>query len=536
MNNLTQIGRQLAAIWKQIGLNQRISIVLAGVAVVAGLSSLAWFSGRQDFSLLYGRLDDAEAGKIVAALQDAKVPFQIKPGGNIYIPADRVHQMRMQLAAKGLPQAQGGSGYELFDRANFGISDFAQRLNFKRAVEGELSRTIGQLEQIESSRVQIVFPENRLLVDQQRKPTASVFIKIRGSSDMPSSAVNSIRFLVANAVEGLSPNSVSVVDHRGNVLSENQDDNSVAGLSNGQFAARRNVEQYLTKKAEGMLASVLGAGQAVVRVAAEINWDSINRTEEKYDPDGQVIREDNTTDETTITSTSQPTVASPGTPSNANTGETNNASASNLNTSNTKKKVGTKKYEINKSTSTILQAAGGLKKVTASVLLAQRFTGTGKDRKAEPRQPEELKKLRQIVSNAIGTTEDGVVLDEITFNDQPAVEIATKLEKEERTQFLIETGQKLIYPGVALILGMMFFRTLKKTKSDDLPIGVAVGDLIPDGVGSEGFGGGSKKKKKDEVVTVEVLNRLIKENPASMTQAVRAWLGRNTTPTITDQK
>ncbi len=534
MNNLSQFGRQLAAIWKQIGLNQRISLVLAGVAVVVGLSALAWFSSRQDFSLLYGRLDDAEAGKIVAALDDAKVPYQIKPGGTILVPADRVHQMRMTLASRGLPQAQGGSGYELFDKANFGISDFAQRLNFKRAIEGELARTIGQIEQVESARVQLVIPENRLLVDHQRKPTASVLVKVRGAGDLQSSAVNSIRFLVANAVEGLSANAVSVVDQRGNVLSENQDDNSVAGQSNSQFAARRNAEQYLTKKAEGMLAAVLGPGQAVVRISAEHNWDSINRVEEKFDPEGQVVREDNSTDENTTTSTSQPATASPGATANAAPGDTNTAAASNLNSSNTKKTVATKKYEINKATSTTVLAAGGLKKVTASVLLNQRFAGTGKDRTAEPRPPEELTRLRQIVANAIGTTNDSVVLEETPFNDAPAVEIAQRLDKEERTQFLMETAQKLVYPGIALVLGLVFFRTLKKTKIDDLPIGVAVGDLMPDGVGSEGFSG--PRKKKEDIVTVDVLNRLIKENPANMTQAVRSWLGKGATTAAPEQK
>ena len=134
--------------------------------------------------------------------------------------------------------------------------------------------------------------------------------------------------------------------------------------------------------------------------------------EEKFDPEGQVIREDNSTDENTTTSTSQPGIAPAGVVANSNPGDTNNVGGANLNMSNTKKKVATKKYEINKSTSTILQAAGAVKKVTASVFVAQRFTGTGKDRKAEPRQPEELKKLRQIVSNAIGTTDDGVVLEE----------------------------------------------------------------------------------------------------------------------------
>ncbi len=130
----------------------------------------------------------------------------------------------------------------------------------------------------------IVMPENRLLTDSQRKPTASVFVRVKGNGQLPPSAVNSIRFLVANSVEGLQANNVSVVDNQGNVLSENQENDSVAGLSSNQLTARRNFEQYLAKKAEGMLEKVLGPGQAVVRVSAEINWDTITRTEEKFDP------------------------------------------------------------------------------------------------------------------------------------------------------------------------------------------------------------------------------------------------------------
>ena len=128
-----------------------------------------------------------------------------------------------------------------------------QRANYTRAIQGELARTISQLDQVESARVMIVMPENRLLTDTQRKPTASVFVRVRGAAQLPASAVNSIRFLVANSVEGLQVNNVSVVDNLGNVLSQNEDNDSVAGLSNNQLAARRNFEQYLSKKAEGML-------------------------------------------------------------------------------------------------------------------------------------------------------------------------------------------------------------------------------------------------------------------------------------------
>jgi len=192
------------------------------------------------------------------------------------------------MAGKGIPSGEG-VGFEIFDKANFGISDFVQRANYTRAVQGELARTIGQLDQIESARVMIVMPENRLLTDSLRKPTASVFVRVKGNAQLPSSSVNSIRFLVANSVEGLQANNVSVVDNQGNVLSENQESDSVAGLSGNQLTARRNFEQYLSKKAEGMLEKVLGPGEAVVRVSAEINWDTISRSEEKFDPDGEVV-------------------------------------------------------------------------------------------------------------------------------------------------------------------------------------------------------------------------------------------------------
>src|SRR5271154_480561 len=310
--NLSQTARQLAAIWQQLGLNQRISVVMATVMVLAGLAAVAFWSSRVDYSLLYGKLDEGEASKVIAALDEAKVPYQIsRGGGSILVPSDKVYQVRMQLASKGIPRGEG-VGYEIFDKASFGISDFVQRANYARAIQGELARTISQLDQVESARVMIVMPENRLLSDSLRKPTASVFVRVKGSSQLPSSAVNSIRFLVANSVEGLQVNNVSVVDNQGNVLSENQENDSVAGLSNNQLTARRNFEQYLTKKAEGMLEKVLGPGQAVVRVAVDINWDSMTRTEEKFDPDGQVARNSTINDESTDTDNATSPGGAPG--------------------------------------------------------------------------------------------------------------------------------------------------------------------------------------------------------------------------------
>jgi flagellar M-ring protein FliF len=527
--NLTAIAQQLTGIWKQLGLNQRISIISATLMVFLGLGGVVYMSSRVDYSLLYGKLDEGEASKVIAALDEAKVPYKIsRGGGSILVPSDKVYQVRMQMAGKGIPRGEG-VGYEIFDKANFGISDFVQRANYTRAIQGELSRTISQLDLVESARVMIVMPENRLLNDNLRKPTASVFVRVKGTGQLPSSSVNSIRFLVANSVEGLQANNVSVVDNSGNVLSENTENDSVAGLSNNQLTARRNFEQYLTKKAEGMLEKVLGPGQAVVRVSADINWDTVTRTEEKYDPDGQVVRTSTVNDEDTDTSTAIATGGSPGLAANAApTDGTNAPAAAPSNNSRMRKKVTNNSYEINKSTSNILQAAGGLKRISTAVFIAQLYEGTGADRKPKARTPEEIQKIRRIVQSALGiqendpTRKDEITLEEMPFNDTSSVEITQQLDKQEKRDYFTDLGFKILYPAIAIICFFMFWRLLKSTKVDEIPIGVPIGNGNGNGHYAKNGGAGAPG-----MVTVEVLNQLIRENPANMTQAVRSWLTRS---------
>jgi len=529
-DNLRQLGQQLVEIWKQLGVSQRVSVVLGAGVVLAGLAGLMIWSNRPDYALLYGKLDDAEASKVIAALDDAKVPYQTgRGGGSIFVPSDKVYQMRAQMAGKGIPRGEG-VGFEIFDKPNFGISDFVQRANYLRAVQGELSRTIGQIDMVESARVMIVMPENRLLVDSQKKPTASVFVRTKSSGQLPQSAVNSIRFLVANAVEGLQANSVSVVDNLGNVLSENQEDDSVAGMSNNHLTARRNLEQYLAKKAEGMLERALGPGQAIVRVAAEINWDTITRTEEKFDPDGQVAKSTTLNDETTTSTTGEGGAGGAGAvgvASNATNGDTNNASSGPTNNSQTKKKVTNSQYEVSKISSNTILAAGGIRRISAAVFIAQKMEGEGKERKPVVRTDDELQKLKRIVQSAVGIVEgdparkDELTLEQLPFNDQPAIDLSQRLETDGNRQFYWEIGKNVLYALVALIMVMIFLKLLKKTNSDDLTVGMGKPATAGEG---EGEGEEWRKDAKAGVVTVDVLNALIKENPANMTQAVRSWL------------
>ena len=526
-----QLGAQLLEIWRHLGLNQKVSVIIASAALIGALAGLALWSSRAEYSLLYGRLAESEGARVISELDNAKIPYRTGAGGtSIYVPAEKVHSVRMQLAGRGIPKGDG-VGFEIFDKPNFGISDFVQRANYLRAVQGELVRTISQMDEIDSARVMIVVPENRLLLANNQHPTASVFVKVRGSSQLPSESVSSIRFLVANSVEGLKPNFVTVVDNRGHVLSETQEEDSILGLTTSQLGARRNLEHYLSKKTEGMLEQVLGPGQAIVRVSADINLDTVTRTEERFDPDGQVIRTETRNEEDN--NTSQAT-AGEAVGLASNTASTNApAQRGPVSSMMNKRTVGTTEYEISKTTSNVFHTAGGIRRLTAAVTIASRYEGTGAERKLVSRPPEEIEKLKRIVESSLGndsTRGDLITLEEIPFNVQFAEEITTELNKESQREFYWTLARNVGYPLMALAVLFFMVRLLKRTPVEHIPIGVPLGHLASNGNGN-GNGNGHKREwhpeVPHEVVTVDTLNQLVRENPGNVTHAIRNWLGRS---------
>ena len=537
--NLSKLGAQLRDIWSQLGSSQRVSILAATFVLVAGLVALAFWSSRPDYGLLYGRLSDSESSKVISALDDAKVPYKVGAGGSsIMVPADKVYLMRMQLAGRGIPRGDG-VGFEIFDKPNFGISDFVQRANYIRAVQGELARTISQLDEVDSARVMIVLPENRLLLDKDKHPTASVFVRVRGNTQLQPQAINSIRFLVANSVEGLKPNNVSVVDNLGNVLSENSENDSLTGLTSTQLTARRNLEQYLGKKAQDMLEKVLGPGQAIVRISADMNFDTTTRTEEKYDPDGQVIHSQTKNDENNDSTTSTAGGGPAGISANTST-ETNSASqtaAGPVNNTRNRKTVSTVEYDVGKSVSSIMQAAGGIKRLSAAVTIAARYEGQGADRKVAPRSPDELEKLRRIVQSAVGvetgadnTRGDQITLEEMPFNDQLATDLTREMDQQQKHQVWWDLARTATYPALGIGALVVLVILFKRTPVQEIPLGVPVGRLVAHKAAGNGNANADwTRSGQPGGVTVDVLNRLVKENPANMTHAIREWMNKNRT-------
>jgi flagellar M-ring protein FliF len=515
MKNFTQ---SLANLWKELGLNQRVSIILAALVVTVGLASLVMWSRRPDLQLLYGRLSEKDAAAIVSQLQAQNIPHKVSNGGgSVYVPSDQVHRLRMEMAAKGVPSGDG-VGFEIFDKGQFGLSDFVQRTNYLRALQGELARTIGQLDGVRAARVMIVQPENRLLLtDQNIKPTASVFVEL-ASSRLDVDAVNSIRHLVANAVQGLQPDSVAVVDHRGRVLSEDLKQDPTLGTASSQMRYRQQVEDYFAKKVESMLIPVLGANNAIVRVSAEIDSEATSLMQEKYDPEGQVVRSQTVTED--LSNSTEPrnggtvgiTANTPDAPAGAA-----EARPSAVSESNRKNRSTT--FEIGRSVTNVTRQPGTVRSLTASVFIAQ--SGVAADGTPKKRTPEELQDLRQIVINALGlkaapgqSVDSMVSLQEITFQTEPIAQQIQQIQTETRVQGWIETASRYIAVLIAAVVLFIFWKTLKKQKFEAVPMELLTAP--PDAA--------QRALNHNGALTPELLTELIRQKPANIGTALRDWV------------
>ncbi len=520
----------LLALWQQLGLNQRVSLVVASLAVCGGMIALVVWSRRPDYQLLYARLSEKDAAAIIGQLETQNIPHEVTAGGTaVRVPSDQVYKLRMDLAGKGLPSGDG-VGFEIFDKGQFGLSDFVQRTNYLRAVQGELARTISQLAGVHSARVMIVQPENRLLLtDQGVKSTASVFIDL-GGGRLEIDQVNAIRHLVANAVQGLSPDTVAVIDNHGHTLSEELKQDPTLSNASSQIRYRQQVEDYLSKKVESMLAQVIGPGNAVVRVSAEIDTEATTQVSEKFDPEVQVVRTETKTEDVTSSRETRSGSAAVGVtanvPEKAATAPTDQSRPESTNEQN--RKNNTKTYEINRTVTNTTRTPGTIKNVTASVFVAPLMSvpaagATGPDAVPQPkkRTAEEIAGLRQVVINALGlkpaagqTPESLVTLQELPFAATPVSQQMQTLQTEGRWQGWVEAGSRWAAVVGAVIVLLVFMRMLSRQKPEPVPVEVLT--LPPDSAARTLQSGGA--------VTPEMLNELIRAKPANVGTALRDWV------------
>ena len=270
--------------FQTLPLTQRLLILAVVVAGILALGFLGFLHDQSDYGVLFTNLSQEDAGVIVDKLKGKKVSYQLEGGGTtILVPKSEMYELRLLLASEGLPRG-GGVGFEIFDRQELGVTNFVQHLNYQRALQGELARTIAGMPEILEARVHIVTPKESLFREDQKEPSASVAVKLRPGRTLSSEQVDAIVHLVASAVAGLHPSQVTVVDLRGRILSKPEDRLTLHGLSEGQLGLQRQVEVSYEDKVQELFDKILGQGKSFVRVSTELDFQTINLQGETFTP------------------------------------------------------------------------------------------------------------------------------------------------------------------------------------------------------------------------------------------------------------
>ncbi|MHC5061168.1 MAG: flagellar basal-body MS-ring/collar protein FliF [Planctomycetota bacterium] len=274
--------QKINAVWQKIGVVQRALLTAIVIAcVLVGFLLTKWAS-QPDMRLLYRDLGEAEASAIVEKISELNVKYELRGGTSIYVPDDQVYQLRLSMAKDGLPKG-GKTGYEIFDNEKIGVSPLVQQINYNRAMQDELAKTIQMIEGVEFARVHLVRPEETLFTTDSEKTSASVVLRVRPGWQISGASIAAITNLVAGAIEGLGPEMVTVVNSQGRLLTTKADSNGVVSSANTFMDYKSRVEQSMADKVQGMLELVLGPNRSTVKISAEIDMTSIETMTKKYD-------------------------------------------------------------------------------------------------------------------------------------------------------------------------------------------------------------------------------------------------------------
>ncbi|MDA8138522.1 MAG: flagellar basal-body MS-ring/collar protein FliF [Desulfobacteraceae bacterium] len=424
-NSIADILKQLRAIIQTMSASKMMALFILVAATVAGLVMMITWSGKPDFVPLYAHLTPEDAGEVVAALREKKIDYQLSHDGTtVQVPHEKLYEVRLDLASQGLPR--GGLGFEVFDNTKLGVTEFVQNINYQRALQGELARTINGLEEVESTRVHIVMPQRSLFVEEEEPATASVILKLRHGRWLNDEQVQGIVHLVSSSVPRLTPANVTVVDNNGKMLTSNQDDQSVSKLTADHLEFQHRKERETERRITSMLEKVLGPDKAIVRAACDLDFIQQEKTEEMYLPENHVVRSEQLTNESS--SQAEPGAGGiPGLAANITQPQSTTTTTTPATAKGFQKADATRNYEIGKTVSRKIMPVGKLQRLSVAVVVDGTYktvmVGTGKNQREEvqyvPRTKEEITTFENIVKGAVNFDEsrgDKVEVANMPFN------------------------------------------------------------------------------------------------------------------------
>lgn len=453
MERLTQVRQQVAAFWGELSHAQRGSFAAVLLASIIGFGWIVFSATQPDWRVLYGDLDEATASKIAEELTKRQIPFKLVDANTISVPRESVYEARLQIAGTGITDTTS-AGYELFDEADFGMTAFTQKVNYKRAMENELARTVRAIRSIKDARVHLVLPEESLFKDDQKQATASVVLRLENAAVKPNTAqIQSIQHLVASAVEGLSPDSVTIVDQEGRLLARPNESGIAQGSSDALDSAQR-LQMDLEQRVVQLLAPVVGAGGVRAKVHVDIDTQRIVETAETYDPQLTAVRSKQRSEQSSTDATGS-TGGAPGIGSNL-TNRAGAAAGTPSKASNTLEEV--TNYEVSKTVRQTTHDGFSVGRVSVAVLLD---AGAMKGPDGAAIDPARIESL---VKSAVGFSAERKDSVEIT------VEPFLTLDAEEpkvmpwmQPDILVPTARYATFALLALMLFLFVVRPLARS-------------------------------------------------------------------------
>jgi flagellar M-ring protein FliF len=449
---------QVKDVWGRLKPASRVVVIGAAVLTLAFALSLVFYFSGEEYSVLFSDLKPTDAQTIVEKLKSSNVSYKLTNNGTtISVPSNRVSELRLEMASSGVLSG-GHVGFDLFDKTNFGATDFAQQVNYQRALEGEIARTLEGMEEVESARVHITRAKESIFAEKEEKAKASIMLRVKQGRELSRERTEAVINLVSSAIEGLDPADVSVMDARGRVLSAgNRDGQNDAGSFNSHLEAKRRLEAETAARVVSLLEPISGVGHVRADVATDVDFSQVEQTEEKYDPKSQVVRSQQTQQEIKNNGARGPAGGVTGARANDPTTQPSpnptpipNADQRTSTTTN---------YEIDKIVKHTIGKGGRITRLSVSVVVDYKNSNGV----MITRTPEELKKIQEVVAAAVGVDAqrgDQIVVQSIPF-DQPTVEVAN-LTWMQRNRDLIPLFIK--YGALVLIAILLLLFVVRPAK------------------------------------------------------------------------
>ncbi len=503
---------------------KNLAILLSGLLLISllGLVAVKVFS-KEEYAVLYTHLNPDDAGNILAILQEEHIPYKVEGDGSIIlVPKDKVYEIRLKLAAKGIPSSKT-VGFEIFEEPKMGITNFQENINYLRALEGELERTIREIDAVQDAKVNIALPKESIFVRETDEPKASVVVKLWPGRDLTKEQVKAIVFLVSHAVPGLKPENVTVVDNKGRVLTDLLDEDKI--VTGKTIEIKRKLEKQIEKNVFAILSKALGPDKVAVKAAVEVEVGTVRQRDEIYDPDRTAVVSERKIQEKERGVKTNP-AGSPGTSTNVPPVIQGGGQGA-LSTSRERKDV-TKNYDVTKTLVDTQKPIFRIKRVSVGVLLDGKYikekTKDGKIiEKFVPLSKEEIEQYKKLVESVVGFNPkrgDKITVISVPFSKTVSAQTFYPYYEEKKNTYILLGG---IFFLIILLLGILFF-ILKKKKKEKVE--TVTPGISPEAV-AELYAAHEKEVEEFKIEREPIYKKILEvseESPELIAKLLSKWL------------